>query len=742
MNKFSIVFSVVIGLLLSACSAERELVKDGNSIYEIVLSDVADVKQYQPALELQRYLAQISGAELPIVNEKDQNDALHKIYLRVSSKQKKAQLSIKTEGKNLILSGGSNEALKHAIFEFLEHHLGCRWYSPTVEKVPIQRTIILPDEIDYSYTPDILTRTVHSKLFYENHAFADKLKVSYEAFPYYVPEARVHTFHRFMPEEKFYKDHPEYFALRGTRRLPTQLCLTNDRVLDLVKDSVASYFKQYPEASVISVSQDDNQQYCKCENCSAIDEKEGSHAGSLIHFVNKVARAFPDKTISTLAYQYTRKPPQISPEKNVLVTLCSIECDRSGPIEDKCKDFAQDLIGWKKISDNIRIWDYTTQFTNFLAPFPNIETLQPNIQFFRDNKAKWVFEQHSNNPSELFELRSYVMAKLLWNPDSNLENLVVDFTDGYYQEGGVYVKKYVDRIHEELSKDPDFFLFLYGDPSQAFDSYLRPELLSEFDNYFNQAEKAVLDSVELLQRIRTARLSIDYAILEASRKNLTKAYSLVQENSDGTNVANAAILKRLSRFEKTCADAGIKMMNEMGFAVDEYVRNYQAAIQIAVIPNKALGKKVVLGTQPKKYANEDPQVLTDGALGGNGFYANWLGFEGTNMEAVIDMGKEQELNQISLAFLQVTNHVVFFPEQVTYSASQNGVDFVKLGTVINDEPLNKESKVNDIKYFNLKWNTMSARYIRIEARNMNKAPYWHHAAGLPTWIFADEIIIE
>ena len=735
-------FSVVIGLLLSACSAERELVKDGNSIYEIVLSDVADVKQFQPALELQRYLAQISGVELPIVNEKDQNDTRHKIYLLVSSKQKKAQLSIKTEGKNLILSGGSNEALKHAVFEFLESHLGCRWYSPTVEKVPIQRTIILPDEIDYSYIPDILTRTVHSKLFYENHAFADKLKVSYEAFPHYVPKARVHTFHRFIPEEKFYKGHPEYFALRGAGRLPTQLCLTNDRVLDLVKDSVASYFKQYPEASVISVSQDDNQQYCECENCSTIDEKEGSHAGSLIHFVNKVARAFPDKTISTLAYQYTRKPPQISPEKNVLVTLCSIECDRSGPIENKCKDFAQDLMGWKKISDNIRIWDYTTQFTNFLAPFPNIETLQPNIQFFRDNKAKWVFEQHSNNPSELFELRSYLMAKLLWNPDSNLENLVVDFTDGYYQEGGVYVKKYVDRIHEELSKDPDFFLFLYGDPSQAFDSYLRPELLSEFDGYFNQAEKAVLDSVELLQRIRTARLSIDYAILEASRKNLTSAYSLVQENSDGTYVANVAIQERLSRFEKTCIDAGIKMMNEMGFAVDEYVRNYQAAIQIAIVPNKALGKKVVLGTQPKKYANEDPQVLTDGALGGNGFYANWLGFEGTNMEAVIDMGKEQELNQISLAFLQVTNHVVFFPEQVTYSASQNGVDFVTLGTVINDEPLNKESKVNDIKYFNLKWNTMSARYIRIEARNMNKAPYWHHAAGLPTWIFADEIIIE
>ena len=73
---------------------------------------------------------------------------------------------------------------------------------------------------------------------------------------------------------------------------------------------------------------------------------------------------------------------------------------------------------------NIRIWDYTTQFTNFLAPFPNIRTLQPNIKFFRDNHAKWIFEQHSSNPSELFALRSYLTAKLLWNPDNDANEII------------------------------------------------------------------------------------------------------------------------------------------------------------------------------------------------------------------------------------------------------------------------------------------------------------------------------
>jgi len=53
------------------------------------------------------------------------------------------------------------------------------------------------------------------------------------------------------------------YALRGDKRLPTQLCLTNPDVLAIVKDSVASLFQTiFPRQCVITVSQDDNQQHC------------------------------------------------------------------------------------------------------------------------------------------------------------------------------------------------------------------------------------------------------------------------------------------------------------------------------------------------------------------------------------------------------------------------------------------------------------------------------------------------
>ncbi len=725
---------LLILLFVSSCEDKNiTLVNKGASDYEIVILDSLTKYSFQSAEILQNYLQKISGIKIDIIEESSQSTKTHKVYIGnvLNENLQDQEISIKTENKNLIIAGGSDEALRNAIYEFLERYLNCKWYTPNVEDIPSLKAIMLPLNINYNYNPEIKTRTVHSRLFYENHDFADKRKVTYEAFPFYVPNGKVHTFHRFLPEEKFYKSNPEYFALRGNKRLPTQLCLTNKKVLEIVKDSVKAMFQRYPESSVISVSSNDNTQYCECGNCKEIDKEEESHAGTMIRFVNEVAKSFPDKTISTLAYQYTRKPCKTKPLKNVLITLCSIECDRSAPITEKCTDFADDIKGWSALTENIRIWDYTTQFTNFLAPFPNFNTLQPNIQFFRDYNTKWVFEQHSNNPSELFELRSYLMAKLLWNPDANVDDIITDFTNGYYHEAGSYIKSYVDLIHKELKKHPDFFLFLYGDPSQAFDAYLSPDLLKQYVTFFDEAEKAVADKPEILKRVKVARLSTDYAVLEACRKSISEDFKLSEDTKS-----------LIENFISVSSEANIVLMNEMGYTVKDYGSAYVKSIQVALQPNIASGKKVTLLTKPKKYANENPQALTDGALGGSNFYSNWLGFEGNHLEAVIDLEEEQEISTISTAFLQVTNHIVFFPKEVTYYGSIDGNRYSKLGVVLNETPLNKKSKVNDIQYFNLETKPSRLRYIKIKAENHKKAPYWHHGAGLPSWVFADEVIIN
>ena len=721
----------IISFLIFSCSENKVSIDIPTLSKYNIISDYSDV-----ADTLNVYLNKAVGISLEISDKQKKRS----IILVEKTDLNKDFISIDYKDSLITISANNKRNLYYATYDFIEKFLNVNWLSTDFTYYEDLKSINFPKNYSYYFEPPVLTRTVHSKLFYKDSVFADKLKVTNEAFPRYVPSARVHTFHRFLPYEVFYDKNPEYYALRNGKRLPTQLCLTNTDVLKIVKDSVNSFFNKSPNSDVISVSQDDNTQYCQCDKCSKIDNHEGSPAGTMIHFVNAVAESFPNKTISTLAYQYTRKPPKVKPIENVLITLCSIECNRSVPIELGCKDFSSDLKGWSQLTDNIRIWDYTTQFTNFLAPFPNWGTIKPNINLFVDNNAKWIFEQHSNNDSELFELRSYIMAKLLWNPNLDFQTLLNEFNNKYYGNGGKYISEYVNSIQNQID-NTSFFLFLYGDPSQGFDSFLSPENLLNYDILFNKALSSVELDSEYYKRILRSKISIDYAVLESYRKNFSDLYQLTKIENDIKSI-NPKLIRRLNAFSKTCNDNDITLMNEMGFTVSDYIVNYRKALKTAIKENLASFKDVTLLTVPKKYANEDPKVLTDGALGGNSFYSNWLGFEGNNLNAVVDLGELKEIKSLSMNFLQVTNHIVFFPVQVEFFYSDDNLKWKSLGKVSNKSDLSPKSKVNDIQTFSINAGVLKARYIKVIADNMSKAPIWHHGADLPSWIFADELIIE
>lgn len=190
-----------------------------------------------------------------------------------------------------------------------------------------------------------------------------------------------------------------------------------------------------------SVSQNDNSLPCECEDCKAIAEKYGGQSGLLIWFVSQVADAmkkvYPDKNIGTFAYQYTRKAPEgIVPRDNVVIRLCSFECCFGHPLESCSinKPFISDLHDWSKVTPRLYIWDYVVDFAQYLAPFPNFAVLADNIRTFRKFGAIGVKEEAQYQPEciEFEWLRSWVLAKLLWNPDQDTNSLVHEFITAYY----------------------------------------------------------------------------------------------------------------------------------------------------------------------------------------------------------------------------------------------------------------------------------------------------------------------
>jgi hypothetical protein len=319
-----------------------------------------------------------------------------------------------------------------------------------------------------------------------------------------------------VPPATYFKEHPEYFAEVNGQRLDgyAQVCVTNEAVKKLITAKVLAYLREDPKAQIISVSQNDCDNHCLCANCKKLEEEEGSPAGPLLHLVNYVAaevgKQYPHVAIDTLAYQYTRKPPRhVKPLPNVIIRLCSIECDFAHPLSAQSnRKFADDIRGWSKICRRLYIWDYTTNFGHYIQPHPNLRVLGPNIRFFVDHGARGIFEQggYTSLGAEFAELKAWVLAKCLWNPRLDDRALVRQFVNGYYGAAAAPMLEYIKLIHDEAEAKKTYLTC--GSPPTA--EFLNMAMLAKAEKLMDRAEAAVKDDPAVLERVRVARLPLRY----------------------------------------------------------------------------------------------------------------------------------------------------------------------------------------------------------------------------------------
>lgn len=552
------------------------LAANGRSDWTIVTGHHATEPERHAAAELQRFLAEIGGAVLPIA---DDTTPPHPREIWVGRSRRWASgpmaddapgaegFVIRTGADHLLIAGEGHRGTLYGVYTFLEKHLGCRWFTASVSRIPRRDRIEL-GPIDERHAPALEYREPYA-FEAQDPDWAARNQCNGH-FPEFAPHHGggvryalpfVHTFNHLVPVEEHFDRHPEYFSeVNGVRlRHETQLCLSHPDVFALALAGVRSWLAAHPEVSIVSVSQNDWENPCQCAACRAIDEAEGNFSGSLIHFVNRIAEAIepdhPHVAIDTLAYQYTRKPPRcVRPRPNVIVRLCSIECCFSHPLES-CGEkmllkrsrgtgatFVEDLQAWGRICDRLYVWDYVTNFANYVLPFPNLGVLAANVRLFARNHVKGVFEQGANPPgggAEFAELRAWVLAKLLWNPAEDAPALIAEFLTGVYGRGGPHLLRYVEAFIRLVNEQP-LHASIYDRPDSA---YLTPALLALADECFDRAERDADDDATL-KRIRRARLPIRFAQLSA----------LPLDAPDRA--------RRLDAFESDARAAGITQLSE------------------------------------------------------------------------------------------------------------------------------------------------------------------------------------
>ena len=533
---------IVLLFIFANIGITSELLRDA----VIIASPEWTIPERQAASDLQTYLKKITGGEIPFVKTGNapriyigNTKTVHKLLPDVKfDKLRPDEIIIQRVGGDLILTGTRPRGSILAVYTFLEDMVGVRWWTSTDCEIPKLPDFTLKNW-SRRYAPQFIIRHIRYSDIVDNPLFAVQLRLNgqYNKGPKnYGGNIRglggAHTFWNLMRAEKYFKSHPEYYALiKGKRRVGekngkkkkilTELCMTNEEMRKELVKNAAKWLRDHPDNRRISISQSDYNGYCECVSCRAFVKKHGVPSDLVIDLVNYVSdelkKEFPDVIVDTLAYEYSRPAPKtIKPRKNIIIRLSSINSNFAHPLSSPAnrKRFGSSMDGWSKIATQLAVWNYVANYAQPMYPLPNIRSLGKDLRYFAKNKVMWVYEEGAywvGKAGELVELRAWLLAHLLWNPQLNQDKLIDEFLNGFYGSAAPYIRKYIDLLHDEMAKFPKIDLNCWR--RNPHEDWLSVKKILEARDFMLKAQGAVASNPKLLKRVKRASLAINFLLL-------------------------------------------------------------------------------------------------------------------------------------------------------------------------------------------------------------------------------------
>jgi len=588
----------------------------------ILAGDAAAAERYA-AEELQSHLAQITGTAPDIRSAAPDGPAI--LLGRAAAEAllpgfdweplQEDGVLVKRVGERLLLAGATPRGTLYAVYEFLDRELGCRWLTPSCSVIP-QRDVIVVDEADYVYTPVFRYREPFFSCVWSDPEWAARNRVNGAFYPL---EARhggkwayagfVHTFYPLLPPEQYFDSHPEYYSeINGQRTyLTAQLCLSNPEVVDVMCDRIRELLTAQPETRIVSVSQNDWIGRCTCPSCTAIDEAEGSPSGTMVRFVNAVAERlepeYPHVYFDTLAYTYTLQAPKtVRPRHNVIIRVCNITpccdvhplegCEINRPFVDVVKD-------WERIAPEIFVWDYFNNFSYYFQPLPNLDAIAADIPFFAQHGVTGIFCQGDGTPpkgaGDMAELRAWLFARILWNPSRDTWAVVDEFLRHYYGPAAPIIREYLDLLHRPAREGQ-----VHARLDTHFDTpVMAGDMLERCQAVLDRAEASVRDNPVLLDRVKAARLPLEY---QAWGNSLRFAM-----HGDRYELSDPEMAARMTAFLNLAEAHGAQALRERGLPIVQF-RQMAKGFALQTLDNGTLRAVVASGLGGRLMALEEDGV--------------------------------------------------------------------------------------------------------------------------------------
>ena len=447
---------------------------------------------------------------------------------------------VKSFGGDIVLNGGGTRGALYAVSHFLEDVCGVMFLNDRETYVPPQADPLVLGALDLRGRPVFRYRDIYrststnaTPLFAVrrrlNRNGGRKIPASLGGEFGFGPPFHCHTFDRYIPWEKYGREHPEWFSLwKGTRiggLTEGQLCLSQpevrrrllDGVLGSISKAKASAAKNgEPAPRLYDLSQNDGRnRYCECPECAAQAERYG-HSGFYLNVVNEiadeVAKAHPDVFITTLAYEFTEDLPKggVRPRSNVIVRLCDTRSNQAASLMDKSnEEFRSLLSGWGRVADNLMVWDYAITYVNPANTFalPSERTLAATYRQFAASNVMGIFLEHEGQGEyDMYDLKYYLESKLMEDPGQDNDRLIAAFMKRYFGAAAKPIAEARWRLDAARRRRGSHIPFF---PKFEDYDFATLEELRAMAASWDAAEAAVAGDLDRLRRVRKCRASQD-----------------------------------------------------------------------------------------------------------------------------------------------------------------------------------------------------------------------------------------
>ncbi|MEM5831285.1 MAG: DUF4838 domain-containing protein [Candidatus Aenigmatarchaeota archaeon] len=425
---------------------------------------------------------------------------------------------IKIQNNKIFIISSNSEGIRCGIFYFAEI-VGFRWFSPSeniiVPELPVEikklnkyikfsfpyRGLHICGENHYDETVAkwMSFLKMNRKLTHheEVEIVGDELKKLGLK-----PDLTVHSYSFWIPDEKYYKQYPEWFALVGSKRILQkeggQLCLSNKKMREEFFKNIIDYIKKYPQISIIGICPNDGYGWCECENCRKLDTKKdrktnsvnGRVADFVVDICKRVKKIYPDILIGNYSYSNFKDFYFLEkmPDNLIISFTLGGRCFKHSIDDPECP-INYSLYKKLKIArqrvHHVYVYEYYI-YNWEKMPSPTWEVVYKDIKAYKKLGVDGFLSEVTGINTNIYKtnhLPLYIAGKFLFNLKENLNEVMDDYCKKRFGPAFLFMKSYFNTIKKGLEKMEGCFFH----KPEELEKILTQKILKKCRKFLNKA---------------------------------------------------------------------------------------------------------------------------------------------------------------------------------------------------------------------------------------------------------------